>query len=53
MVGVEWEEREGMIGSENLITSNNINVKMYESLNRRRRLRFKHGYKFIWRDTAK
>jgi len=36
MVGVEWEEREGMIESENLIMSNDINVKMSEHLSRRR-----------------
>jgi hypothetical protein len=34
MVGVEWEEREGMIKSENLIISNDINVRMSETLNR-------------------
>ena len=41
MVGVEWEEREGMIESENLITSNDISIKMSESLNRRRGFPFK------------
>jgi len=35
MVWVEWEEREGMFESENLIMSNDINVKMFENLNRR------------------
>lgn len=54
MVGVEWEERERMIESENLIISNDINVKTYETLNRRGTLLFKCGWKrkFIWRDSA-
>jgi hypothetical protein len=53
-VGVEWEEREGMIESENLIISNDIKVKMSETLNRRRLLQLKcaRKHKFIWRDSA-
>jgi len=37
-----------MIESENLIISNDINVKMPETLNRRRRLRFKCAWKQIY-----
>ena len=54
MVGVEWEEREGMIESENLIISNDINVKMSETLNSRRVLQFKFAWKheFVLRDST-